>query len=202
MLSNEMDNPNGGGQNLGEVLSALVNQLDSSNTLLAGRFQDLSQATQSGLANIGSTMQQAGVAPAQGSSLGSAALNVLNPLGTRSRNPGSMVSSLLLGPVWRGIFRLFGGEGESTQPLLTPFLRPESAASQLAARTSEEGVNARLRSDAFGQTRAENAGAAPIQLSIQALDARSILDRSDEIAAAVRQAMLTNHSLNESLTEL
>ena len=38
--------------------------------------------------------------------------------------------------------------------------------------------------------------------SINALDARSILDRSDDIAAALRQAMLSNHEINDNLSEL
>jgi hypothetical protein len=42
----------------------------------------------------------------------------------------------------------------------------------------------------------------PVQISIQALDARSILERSSDIAQAVRQAMLSNHEITNDMGEL
>lgn len=43
--------------------------------------------------------------------------------------------------------------------------------------------------------------AIPVVIQIQALDSRSILERSSDIAAAVRDAMLHSHSLNELIRE-
>jgi hypothetical protein len=39
------------------------------------------------------------------------------------------------------------------------------------------------------------AQATPVQINISALDSQSILDRSDDIASAVRQAILNSNSL-------
>lgn len=43
--------------------------------------------------------------------------------------------------------------------------------------------------------------ATPVVVQIQALDSRSILDRSEEIADALRKAMLNSHPLSETLSE-
>src|ERR1019366_1421830 len=46
-------------------------------------------------------------------------------------------------------------------------------------------------------------GAAPqITVNVQAMDARSFLDRSNDIAAAVRDAMLNMNSINDVVNEL
>jgi hypothetical protein len=42
----------------------------------------------------------------------------------------------------------------------------------------------------------------PIQITVQAMDSRSFLDHSDDIARAVREAMLHSHSLNDVVGEL
>jgi hypothetical protein len=41
-----------------------------------------------------------------------------------------------------------------------------------------------------------------ITVNVQAMDARSFLDRSSDIAAAVREAMLNMNSLNDVVSEL
>ena len=41
-----------------------------------------------------------------------------------------------------------------------------------------------------------------ININVQAMDTRSFLDHSDEIAAAVKQAMLHSHGINDVLGEL
>jgi hypothetical protein len=43
---------------------------------------------------------------------------------------------------------------------------------------------------------------AQVTVNIQAMDARSFLDRSTDIAAAVREAILNSSSLNDVVTEL
>jgi hypothetical protein len=41
-----------------------------------------------------------------------------------------------------------------------------------------------------------------IQVNIQAMDSQSFLDRQDDIARAVREAMLHSNSLNDVVLEL
>ena len=54
-----------------------------------------------------------------------------------------------------------------------------------------------------GLPRAEPAPAAPmVTVQVNAMDSRSFLDHSDEIAEAVKNALLTSHSLTDVVTEL
>ena len=50
---------------------------------------------------------------------------------------------------------------------------------------------------------ANGSGAAPqITVNVQAMDARSFMDRSNDIALAVRDAMLNLNSINDVVNEL
>ena len=57
---------------------------------------------------------------------------------------------------------------------------------------------------AIGNSGGNIGGNAPPQITVnvQAMDARSFLDRSSDIAAAVREAMLNMHSINDVVNEL
>jgi hypothetical protein len=66
----------------------------------------------------------------------------------------------------------------------------ESTGGQLAG--SDYGGN--------GLPRAQTTSNVTVQ--VNAMDSRSFLDRSGDIAAAVRQAILSNHSINDVLSEL
>ena len=41
-----------------------------------------------------------------------------------------------------------------------------------------------------------------VQIQVQAMDSRSFLDHSQEIARAVREAMLNMHSINDVVNDL
>jgi hypothetical protein len=55
-----------------------------------------------------------------------------------------------------------------------------------------------------GESNSSGSAAAPpqINVNIQAMDSQSFLDHSDEIAQAVRQAMLSLNSINDVMNEL
>ena len=56
---------------------------------------------------------------------------------------------------------------------------------------------------ASGCARATVSGAAPqITVNVQAMDARSFMDRSNDIALAVRDAMLNLNAINDVVNEL
>jgi hypothetical protein len=59
--------------------------------------------------------------------------------------------------------------------------------------TGEQGTAYQEAVRASGQTN--------VTIQIQALDSRSILDRSDEIARALREAMLNSHAVNDLIRE-
>ena len=96
---------------------------------------------------------------------------------------------------------LFGG-GQSQQPAsLVPFSLPPSL--NLESTTNNQdvvwGENGLPRSAASGG--GANA-ATQITVQVQAMDSQSFLDHSDDIAKAVRQAMLNMNSINDVVTNL
>ena len=140
----------------------------------------------------------------------------------------TFTSGLGLAPLVSGLIGLFGGgKHEEPPPLvkyaLPPSLRIEAANMrgsgwQLAdygqsgeargwsgARTIDEEADVR----SVGETAREagmnpqSRSAAPqITVQVQAMDSRSFLDHSQEIAQAVREAMLNMHSLNDVVSDL
>ena len=130
-----------------------------------------------------------------------------------------------LAPLIGGLLGLFGGGGSSAPPALTKYAMP-SALNIEAADTGQGLSNADYDQmgmprayDGTGSPPADNAvsgssggqttptgssAAAPAQItvSVQAMDARSFLDRSADIAAAVRDAMLNLNSINDVVTDL
>jgi hypothetical protein len=69
--------------------------------------------------------------------------------------------------------------------------------------TSSDGGTSGAAPVAGGGSSAGPAAAAPqITVSVQAMDAQSILDRSSDIAQAVRSAMLSMSSINDVVNEL
>lgn len=121
-------------------------------------------------------------------------------------------------PLVAALFGLFGGdEAESPAPLVK-YALPERREFQAGATGSgfaevdydQSGMprlyERRAASRPAGPGAAEDratAGAAPsITVNVQAMDARSFMDRSNEIAAAVREAMLNLNSINDVVQDL
>ena len=129
----------------------------------------------------------------------------------------SAVVSNALGatPLIRGILNLFGGDDAEPAPQgFTKFRLPPSIAF-LAAETSEgfsatrfdqggllQAVDRERNVSAPGSSIAPPTAGHQITVNVQAMDARSFLDRSDDIAAAVRTAMLNLNSINDVVSEL
>jgi hypothetical protein len=186
----------------GEVIAKIVSQLENASDSLpsspsvapTNALTQISPVVTNGPSN--STNEGSSLAR----SVGGAMLQAINPI--RGNSPASFISNLFLGPVWRGLFGLFGAHDNAQEPVLNRFVRPDDVATGVNAQADPGGRNAALRGDGLGITRSAPSATPQMQVTIQALDARSVLERSDDIASAVRQAMLTNHSINESLTEL
>ncbi|MCX6609684.1 MAG: hypothetical protein NTW74_02410 [Acidobacteria bacterium] len=146
-------------------------------------------------------------AGANPSTVGDVLSNMIQQLNTSNSSIVGQIreilTSLFLGPVWKGLFSLFGGGGGQQEAVpLTKFNFPEQARTDLAASLRSDGQSSSVRTDAFGLLQSAPVSQPSIQISIQALDARSILDRSDDIAAALKQAMLSNHEINDNLNEI
>jgi hypothetical protein len=123
---------------------------------------------------------------------------------------GVFKSGLGLSPLVQGIFSLFGGGGDSeTPPPLVKYALPASIdfqATEVGGQiaTTDYDQTGRARPYRYGTASPEpQATASPqITVNVSAMDARSFLDRSGDIAAAVREAMLNSNSINDVVSEL
>jgi hypothetical protein len=184
---------------LGDVLSGMIQQLETGNSAVAGQLQQASKVNSAAADRVANNSTST-ASTSSGNSIGKELLNAFNPVS--SSRGTNLLTSLFLGPVWKGLFSLFSGDNDSPQTPMTKFAFPEDTRTDRSASLASNGQATSVRFDAFGLTQANSAPQTPINISIQALDARSILDRSDDIAAALKQALLSNHEINDSMSEL
>ena len=126
-------------------------------------------------------------------------------------------SGLGLSPLLKGIFSLFGGGGDDTKPTpLVKYALPSSIdfqAAEVGGRivSADYGQNNEARAYRTAPTQATPAAtgaltgatsAPQITVNVSAMDARSFMDRSGDIAAAVRDAMLNLNSINDVVSDL
>lgn len=95
---------------------------------------------------------------------------------------------------------LFGGGSDQQPAPLVPFSLPPA----LNLETTTDSQNVVWGENGLPKsTPGANAGAAQqITVQVQAMDSQSFLDHSDDIAQAVRQAMLNMHPLNDVIANL
>lgn len=117
--------------------------------------------------------------------------------GGRSGSSGSVLGAGL-SPVLSGLLGLFGG-GKSAQVALPLYSAPRRLQLQSGL---QGGVVSGADSGASGLPRAASGGQPQVTLNIQALDTQSIMNRSADIAQAVRQAMLQSHPINDVVADL
>jgi hypothetical protein len=122
---------------------------------------------------------------------------------------GSTLESTLglalgVSPLITGLLGLFGGGSSSQTQAPAPFVLPPSisvsAGVSASAPTQPFGVDY----TAGGQPRASTTSASSPQITVQvqAMDSQSFLDHSNDIAMAVRQAMLETSVLNDVIREV
>jgi hypothetical protein len=128
---------------------------------------------------------------------------------------GSAASGLLggglglLSPLISGIESLFGGK---STPAPLPFYIPPppvAISANLSSATPNVSTNGGSASNTNQQPAATSGIAAPqpatpqqITVNVQAMDSQSIMDRSADIASAVREAMLNMHPINDVIASL
>lgn len=133
-----------------------------------------------------------------------------------SDNGSSMAQTVLktigmvtgIGPIATGLMSLFGSSGSSEASFPTlPFEPPPPIAMEAGLAADRQFTGVTYGADGTPRSTASNAGRGsgavpPIQINVQAMDSRSFLDHSDDIARAVREAMLHSHALNDVVSEL
>jgi hypothetical protein len=144
--------------------------------------------------------------------------------GTRVSN-GQWHNSLLpnafgLAPLVRGLLSLVGRDDPSEIPEPIRFSRPAPLLTEAAMSSGnrfvniDRGIGDRIRPlrGPDGSASFDNVGSAGspamstavnnITVQVNAIDSRSFLDHSDDIARAVRDAMLHSHALNDVVNDL
>ena len=106
-------------------------------------------------------------------------------------------------PLISGLVDLFsGGSDAAAPPPFVPYFKP--APVRLDAGISAEGGSTPFALDFAqgGSPRPVSAAPAQITVQVNAMDSRSFLDHSDDIARAVRRAMLETTVLNDVIREV
>jgi hypothetical protein len=119
---------------------------------------------------------------------------------------GNVASSILgggLSPIIDGLLSLFGGGDSTTPSAPAPFRLPTSVQYDAGLTGGSPGQVTPVSSNASGQPRAPASNAGPqITVQVNAMDSQSFLDHSDDIANAVRQALLSSNSLSDVISDL
>lgn len=193
----------------GQQTSALSDASTSLAEVLA-QVQELRSATPE--PNVKTTSSQATESPSAVDTLTSVASTVLK-------------SGFGLAPLVSGLAGLFGGSDTPAPAPLVKYAMPAAVdfqGAETASGTSgfdydQSGMPRAYRpgppaaspatfpatSQAADGTSASAAAPAPqITVNVQAMDARSFLDRSNDIALAVRDAMLNMNAINDVVNEL
>jgi hypothetical protein len=109
------------------------------------------------------------------------------------------------GSLVTGLMKLFGGDDERenvADPVAFQLPAPVSIEAGVAQDGSVTAINYSQSGTARAASPVQQAAAPQIQIHVQAMDSRSFLDHRDEIARAVREAMLHSHSLNDVVAEI
>lgn len=118
----------------------------------------------------------------------------------------SLLGGVLVSPLISGLVGLFRGGSKPEPPAPVKYAPPESIRFQggLVGLPSQGIVGVDYGAD--GMPRATPAPAPsytmPVTVNVQAIDSRSFLEHRDEIAHAIREALLNGHPLNEVMNEL
>lgn len=112
-----------------------------------------------------------------------------------------------LSPVVTGLLGLFKG-GSSAPAALPVYTPPPPVAldgilrAPAAPDTTAQGSAASVTAAPAGGSPAQSAYSPQITVNVSAMDSQSFMDRSSDIANAVREAMLNNHPINGVVTDL
>jgi hypothetical protein len=128
--------------------------------------------------------------------------------GSTASSVGSTIESVLgfglgLSPLISGLVSLFGGGGSSAPAPLVPYVAPLPVNATAGISGSTAGAFG-VDTAAGGLPRPQVASPSNTQITVQvqAMDSQSFLDHSQDIAQAVRQAMLTSTTLNDVIREV
>jgi hypothetical protein len=151
-----------------------ISQASEEIALLEAQFRQQTAFLQTNLQSVATQ------APSAGSSVGSDIADHF------SGGSGSLGGLGLLSPLLTGLLSLFGGGGSKSEVDPLPVYAPPPSVQ----------ISDTLRS-------APQSSAAPqVTVNVSAMDSQSFMDRSADIASAVREAMLNLHPINDVVARL
>jgi hypothetical protein len=165
---------------------------------LAQQLQQLQTVSQ---AASDSTKDNTRAVEANTTSQGGQGESILSTIGQALPGVGGFGLGVGLSPLITGLARLFGGGGEaSAPPPLVRFALPPAV--NVSAGVSDAAPGEAFAVD-YGQGNQPRPAVSTTQVTVQvqAMDSQSFLDRRNDIALAVRQAMLESSVLNDVIRE-
>ncbi len=148
--------------------------------------------------------------------LSQAAINQSSGSGSGVASAAKSIGSLLLGGLGigsliSGISSLFGGDDQPAPPPLVKYALP-TALQYEGAVTGNGAVSSYDYNDRGGvrtidystpaASQSSPSGSQHVTIQVNAMDSKSFLDHSDDIARAVRAAILNSSSLNDVISEM
>jgi hypothetical protein len=213
-VSGQQDSNLGGALDSGEEIASSLS--DTMNQLGELQGSGAAQATGSGGTSTAGTTGSSTSTASTASSGGSTAESIITTV---------LESGLGMVPLIAGLMGLFGGGGTPAPPTLEKYAMPDRqyfegadtgndlsgadydqmgmprAYSAAPDGTSPQGSGTASPSSSSGGG-SSGAAAQQITVNVQAMDSQSFLDHSDEIAQAVRAAMLNSNSINDVVNNL
>jgi hypothetical protein len=205
-LLGQLVSSTGGGLGGGSDVSSVTGLAQSSSsdvteqlTSLTTQISNLSSIEQSQISalqdNTQALSESATSKTSSGSSVGSTVESVASSF------LGGGLSSL--SPLIGGLLSLFGGGGGQTLAAPSPFMLPSPVQSNAGLTASAPGQVVPVSYGDTGQPRAQSSSASSqVTIQVNAMDSQSFLDHSDDIANAVKQAILNSNSINDVISSL
>ncbi len=171
---------------LAEALTGNTSQLDQLRSL----FQAQIEATNANTQKLSTS--PAATSGVGGSTAGEVAQSVA----------GIVTGGFAFNPIVAGLLKLFGGGGDTAETApVEKFALPDAVSLSAGYSAAMPGLSP-ADYGSSGLPRVTQAGTQTINVHVNAMDSKSFLDRSEDIAGAVRKAMLESSSLNDVITEL
>jgi hypothetical protein len=190
--------PDGAGSNtltqllqttLKDTSNAVTEANKQLSALLPVQQQNLDTVNQNTQALINNTAGKSGG--------GSSALSTVGSLASGILGGGSILT-----PIISGLLNLFGGQSSSPQPVFTAFTMPAPIHLDTTLSGAPQPTPPSPQVTGSNSTGSPPVSAPQIQIQVNAMDSQSFLDHSDQIAQAVRQALLNSHPLADVIAEI
>lgn len=175
-----------GSPGVAEQLTSLATQVSGLTSIQRAQINALQDNTQAVAQN---TTSKSSSGPSVAGTVESAASSFLG---------GGLTS---LSPLIGGLLSLFGGDSQTvTAP--TRFMLPLPVQSEAGLTANAPGQVVPVSYGETGQPRAQAASTPQVTVQVNAMDSQSFLDHSDDIAMAVKRAILNSSSLNDAISGL